>query len=114
MISESSSFTGAQWYDIKDNIHFTLSSTTGDKTIYVKLFDTVAEPSIKYYGTLVPTGSSTVTTVDGKYQSDYTKTTKVRLGNLDGIFDRLLGDKQPLWIWSIWSECVSNWRVLFK
>ena len=95
MISENSDFSDAIWYTVKDNIHFTASSGNGSKKIYVKLKDLETETTLKYYLTPTPTINSAVTQVNNKYQSNYTKTTKVRLGNLDGIFDAALGNKQP-------------------
>lgn len=95
MISENSDFSDAIWYTVKNNIHFTASSGNGSKKIYVKLKDLETETTLKYYLTPTPTINSAVTQVDNKYQSNYTKTTKVRLGNLDGIFDAALGNKQP-------------------
>ena len=95
MISENSDFSDAIWYTVKDNIHFTASSGNGSKKIYVKLKDLETETTLKYYLTPTPTINSAVAQVNNKYQSNYTKTTKVRLGNLDGIFDAALGNKQP-------------------
>jgi hypothetical protein len=80
---------------MKDNIHFTASSGNSAKQLYIKLKDLDAETTLKYYITPIPTVNSAVLQIDGKYQSNYTKTTKVRLGNLDGIFDAALGNKQP-------------------
>lgn len=48
-----------------------------------------------YYGTLYPTKDSLVATKDNKYRHAYTKTTRVRVGNLDGIYNEIFGNKQP-------------------
>ena len=47
------------------------------------------------YGTEYPTKTSLFEVKDGKYRHAYTKTTKVRVGNLDGIYNEIFGDKQP-------------------
>lgn len=49
----------------------------------------------EYYGTLYPTKDSLIDTKDGKYRHAYTKTTRVRVGNLDGIYNEIFGNKQP-------------------
>lgn len=49
----------------------------------------------EYYGTLYPTEDSLIDTKDGKYRHAYTKTTRVRVGNLDGIYNEIFGNKQP-------------------
>lgn len=48
-----------------------------------------------YYGTLHPTKDSELTIKDEKYRHAYTKTTRVRVGNLDGIYNEIFGNKQP-------------------
>ncbi len=53
---------------------------------------TVEEKS--YYGTLIPTKDSLLSK-DDKYRHAHTKTAKVRLGNLDGIYNEIFGNKQP-------------------
>lgn len=47
------------------------------------------------YGTLYPTKFSIIKKVDNKYKHAYTKTTRVRVGNLDGIYNEIFGNKQP-------------------
>ena len=42
-------------------------------------------------GTKYLTGHEIIETVNGLYKADFVKNTKVRLGNLDGIYDKLLG-----------------------
>lgn len=49
----------------------------------------------EYYGTLHPTKDSELAIKDGKYRHAYTKTTRVRVGNLDGIYNEIFGNKQP-------------------
>lgn len=56
---------------------------------------TKAGDSTQYYGTVKETNSSIIKTLNGKYRYSYTKTTKVRLGNLDGIYNNIFGNKQP-------------------
>lgn len=51
--------------------------------------------SKEYYGTLYPTKDSELVVKDGKYRHAYTKTTRVRVGNLDGIYNEIFGNKQP-------------------
>lgn len=48
-----------------------------------------------YYGTLYPTRNSIIQQDSGVYKHAYTKTTKVRLGNLDGIYNEVFKTKQP-------------------
>lgn len=47
------------------------------------------------YGTEYPTSTSLFEVKDGKYRHAYTKTTRVRVGNLDGIYNEIFGNKQP-------------------
>lgn len=48
-----------------------------------------------YYGTLYPTKDSLLVIKDGKFKHAFTKTTRVRVGNLDGIYNEIFGKKQP-------------------
>lgn len=48
-----------------------------------------------YFGTLHPTKDSLLVVKDGKFKHAFTKTTKVRIGNLDGIRNEIFGNKQP-------------------
>jgi hypothetical protein len=99
MISETQDFTNGVWYDIKDNIHYTLakmtSSTTESRTIYLKIRDLNEATTVKAYATTVPTINSVVSSSNGIYKCSYIKPIKVRLGKLDGILDPMLGTKQP-------------------
>lgn len=92
-ISTSNTFT--DWYDIVDNIRYDLPNTTATITLYVKLRDKVLGDTLKYYVTKVPTSESAVVIENGTYQCDYAKTTKVRIGNLEGIYDPIFSNKQP-------------------
>lgn len=60
-----------------------------DYIFYIKVGDN------NYYGTLYPTKDSLFEMKDGKYRHAYTKTTRVRVGNLDGIYNEIFGKKQP-------------------
>lgn len=48
-----------------------------------------------YFLTEIPTLNSEITVIDSKYQLNYTKITKVRLGNLSGIYNETFKEKQP-------------------
>lgn len=48
-----------------------------------------------YYGTTSPEADSIIEQVDGQNQYEFTSTTKVRIGKLDGIYNATFGDKQP-------------------
>jgi hypothetical protein len=43
-------------------------------------------------GTSTLTGHEIIETVNGLYKADFVKNTKVRLGNLNGVYDKLLGN----------------------
>ena len=57
--------------------------------------ETTDGTQITLYGTEYPTSTSLFEIKDKKYRHAYTKTTKVRVGNLDGIYNEIFGDKQP-------------------
>lgn len=48
-----------------------------------------------YYCTEYPTQTSVIKMRDNKYRHSLTKTTKVRIGRLDGIYNEMFGKKQP-------------------
>lgn len=48
-----------------------------------------------YYGTLYPTKDSLLEVKDNRFKHAFTKTTRVRVGNLDGIRNEIFGNKQP-------------------
>lgn len=66
---------------------------------YVAEAPSIAETTdgtqITLYGTEYPTSTSLFEIKDKKYRHAYTKTTRVRVGNLDGIYNEIFGDKQP-------------------
>lgn len=57
--------------------------------------ETTDGTQITLYGTEYPTSTSLFEIKDKKYRHAYTKTTRVRVGNLDGIYNEIFGDKQP-------------------
>lgn len=57
--------------------------------------ETIDGAQVTLYGTEYPTSTSLFEIKDKKYRHAYTKTTKVRVGNLDGIYNEIFGDKQP-------------------
>lgn len=57
--------------------------------------ETVDGAQVTLYGTEYPTSTSLFEIKDKKYRHAYTKTTRVRVGNLDGIYNEIFGDKQP-------------------
>lgn len=59
------------------------------------IIETVDGTQATLYGTKHPTSTSLFQIKDKKYRHSYTKTTKVRVGNLDGIYNEIFGDKQP-------------------
>lgn len=57
--------------------------------------ETIDGAQVTLYGTEYPTSTSLFEIKDKKYRHAYTKTTRVRVGNLDGIYNEIFGDKQP-------------------
>lgn len=57
--------------------------------------ETIDGVQVTLYGTEYPTSTSLFEIKDKKYRHAYTKTTRVRVGNLDGIYNEIFGDKQP-------------------
>lgn len=57
--------------------------------------ETIDGARVTLYGTEYPTSTSLFEIKDKKYRHAYTKTTRVRVGNLDGIYNEIFGDKQP-------------------
>lgn len=57
--------------------------------------ETIDGARVTLYGTEYPTSTSLFEVKDKKYRHAYTKTTRVRVGNLDGIYNEIFGDKQP-------------------
>lgn len=57
--------------------------------------ETIDSAQVTLYGTEYPTSTSLFEIKDKKYRHAYTKTTRVRVGNLDGIYNEIFGDKQP-------------------
>ena len=61
----------------------------------VPTFTVDGENVITYYCTEYPTQTSVIKMRDNKYRHSLTKTTKVRIGRLDGIYNEMFGKKQP-------------------
>ena len=61
----------------------------------IEYIDGIQIEGESYYGTLYPTRNSIIQQDSGVYKHAYTKTTKVRLGNLDGIYNEVFKTKQP-------------------
>ena len=59
------------------------------------IIEVIDGSQITLYGTEYPTSTSLFEIKDKKYKHAYTKTTRVRVGNLDGIYNEVFGDKQP-------------------
>lgn len=89
-------------------IHTELNSTSKYNGIKYNYYIQEGQPSdgtyfvhpivvsgVNYYGTLYPTSTSLFEMKDSKYRHAYTKTTRVRVGNLEGIYNEIFGKKQP-------------------
>lgn len=62
----------------------------------IQYIEGISIDGVSYYGTLYPTRDSIIQQQDNqKYKHAYSKTTRVRLGNLDGIYNEIFKTKQP-------------------
>ena len=79
MVSESAAFTGASWETYATSKPFTLSSTNGTKTVYIKFRDTATNESISYSDTIIldsvaPVAFNLSTPANSTYTTDQTPT----------------------------------------
>ena len=62
----------------------------------IQYIEGISIDGVSYYGTLYPTKDSVIQQgADSRYKHAYSKTTRVRLGNLDGIYNEIFKTKQP-------------------
>lgn len=80
----------------KHNYYYQESpSIEGAPTFTVGIKDGESVITKTYYCTEYPTQTSVIKMRDNKYRHSLTKTTKVRIGRLDGIYNEMFGKKQP-------------------
>ena len=80
----------------KHNYYYQESpSIEGAPTFTVDIKDGENVITKTYYCTEYPTQTSVIKMRDNKYRHSLTKTTKVRIGRLDGIYNEMFGKKQP-------------------
>lgn len=80
----------------KHNYYYQESpSIEGAPTFTVDIKDGESAITKTYYCTEYPTQTSVIKMRDNKYRHSLTKTTKVRIGRLDGIYNEMFGKKQP-------------------
>lgn len=80
----------------KHNYYYQESpSIEGAPTFTVNIKDGESVITKTYYCTEYPTQTSVIKMRDNKYRHSLTKTTKVRIGRLDGIYNEMFGKKQP-------------------
>lgn len=80
----------------KHNYYYQESpSIKGAPTFTVDIKDGESVITKTYYCTEYPTQTSVIKMRDNKYRHSLTKTTKVRIGRLDGIYNEMFGKKQP-------------------
>lgn len=80
----------------KHNYYYQESpSIEGAPTFTVDIKDGEDVITKTYYCTEYPTQTSVIRMRDNKYRHSLTKTTKVRIGRLDGIYNEMFGKKQP-------------------
>jgi hypothetical protein len=80
----------------KHNYYYQESpSIEGVPTFTVDIKDGENVITKTYYCTEYPTQTSVIKMRDNKYRHSLTKTTKVRIGRLDGIYNEMFGKKQP-------------------
>lgn len=80
----------------KHNYYYQESpSIEGVPTFTVDIKDGENVITKTYYCTEYPTQTSVIRMRDNKYRHSLTKTTKVRIGRLDGIYNEMFGKKQP-------------------
>ena len=80
----------------KHNYYYQESpSIEGVPTFTVDIKDGESVITKTYYCTEYPTQTSVIKMRDNKYRHSLTKTTKVRIGRLDGIYNEMFGKKQP-------------------
>lgn len=80
----------------KHNYYYQESpSIEGVPTFTVDIKDGENVITKTYYCTEYPTQTSVIKMRDNKYRHSLTKTTKVRIGRLDGIYNEVFGKKQP-------------------
>ena len=80
----------------KHNYYYQESpSIEGAPTFTVDVKDGESVITKTYYCTEYPTQTSVIKMRDNKYRHSLTKTTKVRIGRLDGIYNEMFGKKQP-------------------
>lgn len=80
----------------KHNYYYQESpSIKGVPTFTVDIKDGENVITKTYYCTEYPTQTSVIKMRDNKYRHSLTKTTKVRIGRLDGIYNEMFGKKQP-------------------
>ena len=80
----------------KHNYYYQESpSIEGTPTFTVDIKDGESVITKTYYCTEYPTQTSVIKMRDNKYRHSLTKTTKVRIGRLDGIYNEMFGKKQP-------------------
>lgn len=80
----------------KHNYYYQESpSIEGAPTFTVDIKDGESIITKTYYCTEYPTQTSVIKMRDNKYRHSLTKTTKVRIGRLDGIYNEMFGKKQP-------------------
>ena len=80
----------------KHNYYYQESpSIEGAPTFTVDIKDGESVITKTYYCTEYPTQTSVIKMRDNKYRHSLTKTTIVRIGRLDGIYNEMFGKKQP-------------------
>ena len=74
--------------------YYLLSPTTENSKIQ-NVVPIYIDKKLTYYGTTTPMDNSLIEQVNGQDHYEYTCTTKVRVGKLDGITNYMFKDKQP-------------------
>lgn len=74
--------------------YYLLSPTTENSQI-PNVVPIYIDDTLTYYGTTTPMDNSLIEQVNGQDHYEYTSSTKVRVGKLDGITNYMLKDKQP-------------------
>lgn len=74
--------------------YYLLSPTTENSKIQ-NVVPIYIDQKLTYYGTTTPMDNSLIEQVNGQDHYEYTCTTKVRVGKLDGITNYMFKDKQP-------------------
>jgi hypothetical protein len=74
--------------------YYLLSPTTENSRIQ-NVVPIYIDEKLTYYGTTTPMDNSLIEQVNGQDHYEYTCTTKVRVGKLDGITNYMFKDRQP-------------------